>query len=413
MKPQEELDHLFRREYGRLVSVLSSRFSHRYIDLIEDAVQESMYKALAIWPFKGMPNHPAAWLQQVARNELVDRLRKVNRSPETQNSIHEDPTSWSPLHPSGLEDETLRMLFACCHPAMTVAEQTMLSLKLLCGFGVKEIAAALLKKPEAVKRAISRAKVKFKTEVGTLDVPEGITLSQRLDAVLRVLYLLFNEGYKSAGGGSLIQQDMSEEAFRLASLLYHHNRCRSGELCALMALMCYTAARYPARLNEAGKMLTLDKQDRKLWDREMIEMGEVFLHEAIEGIRVSRYHLEAGIARCHTIAPAFKETDWFSILQLYNLLHNVEHSTVVALNRIVAVLHVQGAKRAYEDLLQLEKTNDVQSDYLYHSIKAEIILTLKKPRKLAEHHLTEAIRLCENEVERSFLSNKLTRLART
>lgn len=409
MDSRETIDHLFRREYGRIVSVLSARFSVRHIDLIEDAVQEAMYKALAVWPYKGLPAKPAAWLQRVSHNELLDRLRRIQGAPIRDAKVyhHQEPADSPEADISGLGDDTLRMLFACCHPSMTEVEQTMLSLKLVCGFGVREIAAALLKKPEAIKRALTRARVKFKTDVGELEVPVGNALRDRLNAVIRVLYLLFSEGYKSSAGEQLLQKEISEEAFRLAGMLYKHELCKSSDLCALLSLMCFTASRFPARLNADGSLSTLEAQDRSKWDGELIAAGKSFFYEAIEGVRISRYHLEAGIARCHVEASTFEETDWATILMLYNLLWKVEASSKVGLNRVVAVLHAKGGETALGDMADLEDTFKLDKDYLYHSLKAEIFYSLgNEPAEMASH-MRQAIQLCKNDVERGFLKEKL------
>lgn len=409
MDLKNKIDLLFRREYGQLVSVLSLRFSLRYIDLIEDAVQESMYRAMRLWPYRGLPDNPPAWLYRVAHNELLDRLRRLQRSPE----VDYEASSIVDLAASDegegivLGDEQLEMIFACCHPALTTTEQIMLSLKLLCGFGIREIAAALLKKPGAVKRAITRAKHKFRQEVKELSIPVGPALAERLGTVLHVLYLLFNEGYKPVDGDTLIKRHICGEAMRLAGILYRHKHCNISDVRALLALMCFNAARFPARLSPEGQMITLEEQDRRLWDEELIAWGNFFLAKSVDGVYLSRYHIESGIASCHANALTFEQTDWKTILQLYDLLLRSDHSPVVALNRLVAVRHVEGASAALQALDELKGYHDYGDYYLYHAIKAEFLLSSGSNPEEARFHLSEAVRLCSNNIERAFLERKL------
>ena len=274
MQPKQTIDHLFRHEYGKIVAVLTARYGAAMIDRIEDAVQDALLRAMQMWGYQQPPANPSAWLYRVANNRLIDLLRRENRLDAIDRlpeSPAVPPSLADPQAENAVADELLQMIFACCQPSLNPSEQIALSLKLLCGLSVKEIARALLKKEAAIKKSITRAKAKLQQMEDPLAVPRGGALQKRLEAVLQVLYLLFNEGYKSTAGDTLIKKDICEEAIRLAGILYQNPYSRTPALNALLALMCFNAARLDARVSGANELLTLADQDRGLWDDSYIE----------------------------------------------------------------------------------------------------------------------------------------------
>jgi len=358
----EKLDLLFRHEYGRLVALFTNRYAAHMIDQIEDAVQEALYKAEKNWSYHQVPDNPQAWTYRVANNSLIDSLRKLKREthmdevPETE--YHEESFSQDEL-----VDEQLQMIFACCHPAMTTTEQLMLSLKLLCGLSVKEIARALLKQGEATKKAITRAKKKFKEQVGELKVPLGSELTQRMEAVLQVIYLLFNEGYKATTGGELMRNDLCEEAIRLAFLLTNVKDCNDADLNALISLMLFISARFPARQDADGNLVTLEHQDRSLYDQEYIDWAWKFLKESSTHQGESVYQLEAAISYYYTRAKNYEATNWKVILGLYDRLATLKPSPVVLISRLLVSSKVEGAAKALVEMDALEETIEVNQSF--------------------------------------------------
>ncbi len=412
MQVNSSIDHLFRHEYGKIVSYLTARYGSKMLDRIEDAVQDALLKAMQVWAFQSVPRNPSAWLYRVANNRLIDQLRRDKRLTDFDalGDISTVPEELlSPLSGDDIADEQLKMIFACCHPAMTEGEQIMLSLKLLCGLSVREIAAALLKKEEAVKKAITRARKKFQNEVGQLSVPSGPALGGRHKVVLKVIYLLFNEGYKATSGDALIKKDICEEAIRLAGFLYRNPYCRTADLCGLLALMCFHSARFDARISKDGQLLTLKKQDRSLWDKEYMQWGTDFLNQASIGNSVSRYQLEAGIAGYHADAVSFEETNWEAILSLYDLLERINPGPMVALNRLVVVDIIHGTQNALEELHSLKSKYQLENNYMFHSIHAEFLESNSQIHEAAAA-LERAIHLSDNAIEMKFLEQRLKRL---
>jgi RNA polymerase sigma-70 factor (ECF subfamily) len=343
------VEHFFRHEAGRLVSVLTRIFGWRHFDLVEDVVQATLMDALEAWRVRGVPDNPSGWVHRAARNKVLDALR---RDRAGQRALGE----WAgrrPAHEGGIdeffidseiEDSQLRMMFACCHPHLAREDQLALTLKALCGFGNAEIARALLVGEEAIKKRLQRATRDLVDRHITLDPPPAGELARRLDGVHQVLYLLFNEGYNSSDGETAIRADLCEEAARLCHLLCGHARFRTPATDALMALMLFHAARLEARLNRRGPALLLEEQDRGRWDRGLIRQAQVFLARSAEGDVVSAYHLEAAIAGHHCTAKSIAETDWPAILRLYDALLTLQRSPVYLLNRAVVVAQIDGPR---------------------------------------------------------------------
>ena len=347
--PSGLVEHFFRHESGRLVAVLVRLFGLRHFDLVEDMVQATLVEALQVWRVRGIPDEPSAWMHRVARNKVVDALRR-------RETLLRIAPAWARLHPrsaeaelddlfldSGIEDSQLRLMFACCHPQLSRENQIALTLKSLGGFCHAEIARGLLVSEETIKKRIQRARQQLVDERIELTVPDREDLARRLDAVHQCLYLMFNEGYAPSRGEEVVRLEVCEEAARLCHLLTNHPDCRTPATFALLALMLFHAARFATRADREGRMLLLQEQDRDRWDRRLIERARWFLDQSAVGDEVSLYHLEAGIALIHCEAPSFAETDWLGILRLYDLLIRRQPSPIYRLNRAIVLATREGA----------------------------------------------------------------------
>src|SRR5271157_5159393 len=373
--PTQLVEHFFRHESGRLVSALARVFGLRNLDLVEDMVQSSLVEALHAWRVQGVPDNPSAWMHRVARNKVVDALRH-------RDTLLRVAPGWARLRPlaaepefddlfldSEIEDSQLRLIFACCHPALARENQIALTLKSLCGFSNAEIARGLLLSEETVKKRIQRARQQLGDQNIDLEIPRADELACRLDSVHQCLYLMFNEGYASTSGETAIRLDLCEEAARLCHLLCGHSHCSSPASFALLALMLFHAARFDGRTDEQGRLLLLEDQDRTKWDQKLIARGRDFLDRSAEGKSISRFHLEAGIALLHCTAASFAETDWPGILRLYDALLRVQPSPVYQLNRAIVLAHVEGPAAAIPIIEILADEPALQH---YHLINASL-----------------------------------------
>ena len=337
------VDHLFRREAGRMVAALTRVFGAENLALAEDVVQDSLIQALRAWPFRGVPENPGAWLMQVAKNRALDLLRREASLDRKEAAIRDWTASLAPESSEGeAMDDQLRMIFICCQPAVPREARVALTLKTVGGFGVPEIARAYLAKEATIAQRLVRAKRKIQEIHPSFEVPPPAELPAALDSVLEALYLMFNEGYAASGGEELVRREVCAEAIRLARLVAEHPALDVPRAHALAALFTFQAARNPARVDLEGNLLLLSEQDRGLWDRGKIASGLHHLDRAARGTEISAYHLEAGIAACHASASSYEETDWPYILELYDSLLVLKPSPVVALNRAVALAMAEG-----------------------------------------------------------------------
>jgi RNA polymerase sigma factor (sigma-70 family) len=319
-------EHLFRVEAGKLVSVLTGVFGIDHLQLAEDVVQEALVRAFRTWPYYGIPDNPAAWITQTAKNLAYDLLRREKRFREKQTEIVASVEQWSsdsgvndsPLFDTEIKDDRLRLIFTCCHPLIPQDAQTALALRTLCGFGAAEIAKAFLTTEAAIAKRLTRTRQKIRELRIPFEIPSGEEFSIRLNGVLQTLYLLFNEGYKASSGENLIKEDLCYEAIRLGTLLAEHPLANLPRTHALVALMLLNAARLPARVDEEGNILRLKEQERAKWSRPMIERGILHLGHAAAGDELSEYHIQAAIAACHCMAEDYQSTDWLKILSLYD-----------------------------------------------------------------------------------------------
>ncbi len=356
-------DHLFRHEAGKLISVLTGIFGITRLQLAEDVVQESLVRALRTWPYTGVPKNPAAWLTQTAKNLALDLIRRERLFHDKEPQIIAFMEQWpsesvvgeSPMFDNEIRSGRLRLMFACCHPLLASEAQTALALKVLCGFGVAEIASAFLTSEAAIAKRLTRAHQRIRESHIPFEIPAGDELSIRLGNVLQTLYLLFNEGYKASSGDSLIKEDLCHEAIRLSSLLAEHPVGNQPRTHALVALMLLNAARLPARTDSEGNILRLDEQDRSTWNQPMIARGMQHLSMSAAGNALTSYHLQAAIAACHCAAADYESTDWRKILSLYDRLLELDNSPVIALNRAVAVANVHGPQAGIDAVAEIHK----------------------------------------------------------
>ena len=310
--PNDLVDHLFRHHSAKIVAALTRVFGSHNLQLAEDVVQDALIRALQTWPFQGVPENPAAWLTQVAKNRALDLIRREAVWAQKQVELERVlPLSTADVPSSDGEepDDQLAMMLMCCHPAIPHEAQLALTLKIACGFSVAEIARALLAQPEAIAKRIVRAKKQIREQEIPLELPAEAQLAERVDAVLQVIYLLFKEGYSATQGENLLREDLCIEAIRLGRLLAAHPRTNLPPVHALLALLMLQAARLPARTKESGALALLAEQDRSLWDRRLIAAGMRHLGQAAAGETLTRYHLQAEIAALHVAAASDAETD--------------------------------------------------------------------------------------------------------
>ncbi|MGH7801642.1 MAG: RNA polymerase sigma factor [Thermodesulfobacteriota bacterium] len=411
------VEHLFRHEAGKMVSTLTRIFGVEHLKLAEDVVQEALARALQTWPYYGIPRNPAAWITQVSKNLALDVIRreKVFRNKEIEiTRFMEQGSACSNgrdfvFFEDEIKDDSLWMMFMCCHPLLLQEAQVALSLKTLCGFSPAEIARAFLTSEAAIAKRLTRAKQKIREAGVPFELPAGEELTRRLDGVLQTLYLLFNEGYKASGGKNLIRKELCHEAIRLGELLVGHtagNRPRSH---ALLALMLLNGARLSARMDTDGNILRLKEQDRSCWDQAMIARGLYHLMLSTEADEISEYHLQAGIAATHCAAKDYESTDWLRILSLYDLLIEMDDSPVVALNRAVAVAKVHGPRAGIEAVEAIRNREQLYSYYLLYAVLGEFD-TLLDNRQAAIKYFRKSLGLATIKSEEKFLSKKLRAL---
>jgi len=368
------VDDLFRHRYGGMVASLCRVLGPGRLDLAEDVVQEALLRALRIWPAEGVPDNPEAWVFRVARNLALDSLRrqKVTSRIETELQQWAGETASVTEQHEGLRDDTLRMLFLCSHPAVPADARVPLILKTVCGFGVPAIAAALLQKETTIAQRLVRAKAKLQGDEIAFEVPATRELPARLDLVLQVIYLLFNEGYRAHRGEDLVRRELVDEAVRLAALLLELPNTATPTVHALIALMLLLGARLPARIDSSGEILTLVQQDRAKWDRDWLEAGFRHFQSSIAGSELTPYHIEAAIVAVHARAASYEETDWRAILAEYDRLLVLFATPIVQLNRAVALAKVAGAAAGLQALAPLRDDRSLAEYFLLPATEAQL-----------------------------------------
>lgn len=368
------------------------------IELVEDVVQDALLVALARWPRDGIPSNPTAWLVQVAKHRALDVLRRERLAADRETRIREEIERWSagdagsgPDDPVILDD-LLRMIFMCCHPAIPAEARVTLTLKLAGGFGASEIARAFLAEETAIHQRLVRAKRRIREAGLELEMPEGTQLSERLESVLEVLYAMFTEGHTAHAGDALIRRDICDEAMRLGALLLRHPSLARPAVQALMALFHLHAARFDTRVDSEGGLLLLAEQDRTQWDRGHMAAGVRHLERSATGSDVTRYHVEAELAACHTLAPSWEETNWARIVDLYDSLLDFVDSPIVALNRAIAVAEVAGPERGLTDLKLLHGQSVLRRYPPYEAAIGDMLRRLGRYREASAHFARAAER---------------------
>lgn len=387
----------------------------RDFDSAEDATQEAVTRALEVWPHEGIPDNPVAWLVTTGRNKAIDLHRRrtletqrlASLSFEEHNSFRNDAAAMTPsLH---FQDDLLRLIFTCCHPVLAPEEQVALTLKTVAGLTVQEIAHAFLVTAKTMEQRLTRAKRRVREAYILYEVPSVTQLPARLESVMAVIYLLFNEGYSASGESGLIRAELCSEAIRLARMLSRLFR-HEAEVTGLLALLLLQHARYRARLDKAGNIIPLDEQQRTLWDQRLIAEGHVLVEKALRQKHPGRYQIQAAIAALHNEAASAEDTDWAQIAELYGVLERYQPSPVVTLNRAVAVAQAQSAKAGIA-LLQTIEWNPEMQDYHYFHAALGALLVKEGEIATAVTAYKKALSLTRNPSEKRFLRNKLTALA--
>ncbi len=396
-----------------MTATLTKHFGFQNVQIAEDLVQETMIAALQHWQ-RGVPENPTAWLYRVAKNKALDYVRRKKHFSTMQGEITylteqdlEDEQTHaleSIFEKKSIEDSTLQMLFACCHPSLSEEMQISLALKTLCGLSIQEIANAFLTGKDAIEKRLYRAKERVRESEIAIEFPDEKQLPSRLDAVLRVLYLLFNEGYNSSHPDALIRHDLCDEAQRLCGLLTEHSLCNSPETNALLALMYFQASRFGARLKESGELVLLSSQDKRKWDSLLIAEGARFLAASARGQSISKYHVEAGIAAHYALAHTFEAIDWHEIEKLYVLLLHISPSPVTMLNAAIVDSYLHGTSSALQKLEALDK--NLGKHYLYHATRGKL-LERSGDAALAREAFVCAKELTQSAVEKAFLEEQI------
>lgn len=408
MDQQEIIPHLFRTEFSKITAVLCRLFGIEHIETAEDIASNTFLAAMESWPLRGVPENPSAWLYAVAKNKAKNYLtrqttfsEKVAEELKASSGTAEEPDI--DLSDKNITDSQLQMLFAICHPVLSVEAQIGLALRILCGFGIDEIANAFLTQKETINKRLYRAREKLRHEKIPIEFPAEEEIHQRLDSVLTTLYLLFSEGYYSESKDTIIREDLCAEAMRLTYLLLKNESTNLPAVNALFSLMCFQASRLEARRGENGELILYEDQDESKWNAELIAKGGYYLSQASQGDKVSRYHLEAGIAYWHTIKTDTKEK-WENILQLYNRLLVVEYSPVAALNRTFVLSKVYGKEKAIEEAEKLHLVNN----HFYFTLLGELYTDIDPAR--AKLNFNRALALATTATDKKVILDKINRL---
>jgi RNA polymerase sigma-70 factor (ECF subfamily) len=400
--PGQLVDHLFRRQAGRMTAALVRILGPRHLQLAEDVVQDALVRALEQWPHQGIPDNPSAWLVTVARNRALDLLRRESSLAAKTAEVVRVFSARGDLLGDEMDDQ-LAMIFLASHPEIPREARLALTLKTICGFGTREIARAFLIQESAAAQRVVRGKRLVQDRDLRFEIPQGRELAERRDSVLETLYLMFNEGYSRG------LADLREESIRLSRLVAGHSVAGAPEADALFALMLLQSARAAARVDEAGDLLLLEEQDRSRWDSNAIAEGLRALDRSARGDRMSTYHLEAGIAAAHATARDYASTDWEQIAQLYGTLYELNPSPVITLNRAVAISRWLGPASGLEAIAEIERHPSLSRYHLLPATLARLWLE-SGDRARAAFYYSRALAYECSDAERRLLERQLAAL---
>ena len=405
--------HFFRKEYGKLVAVISRYLGNEQVETAEDIVQETMLKATTHWEMHGIPEHPKAWLYTTAKNLALNVLKrkKYHREYLSKNSLSPSLEDSSPFSEELIADSQLRMMFSCCHPSISENSQIALVLKILSGFSIQEIAHAFFSNTETINKRLVRGRKQLRQV--SLELFNEDVVNQRLEAVLKTIYLLFNEGYFPSNKNEVVRFDLCLEAIRLAKLLLESkNIHQKADIHSLLALMYFNVSRFRSRISKDGQLMDLKEQDRSLWDSESIQTGMLHLEEFTKFDQVSRYAILATISAHHCTAATYGETKWKDILALYDQLLSLEESPIVVLNRAVVLAEVEGTNKAIETLEKLDAETDIGQYHIFHFTLGELFRQSQQGSK-ARKAYQKAQQLTPNSRDKELLSKKIQHLVPT
>ncbi|OEK00648.1 hypothetical protein BFP97_03615 [Roseivirga sp. 4D4] len=400
-------EHFFRLEYAKIVAVITPYFGLNQINLAEDIVQDTLLEAIRTWEFNGIPEDPSAWLYKVAKNKSVNALKRIKLEDGYRSSIEsESLIEGLNFSEEQIADDQLRMMFACCDPSISQEAQICLILKTLCGLSIGEIANAFLTNNETINKRLVRARSTLRKEQITFELPNADGLNERLETVLRTIFLLFNEGYSTSKGKQLINYDICLETIRLVELICNHSLFEDfAKPHALLALMLLNAARFQSRVDSQGLMIRLEDQDRSLWNRQLINRGLAHLNKIQGSKEISIYHILATISAYHCVAKEFTQTNWQGILQMYDTLLTVDASPLVRLNRAIALSEIYGPEKGIEEIEQL--SDSIPHNYIpFHTGLADLYIRTKDFRP-AIKHLKKALSISKSPFETKTIQHRI------
>ena len=399
---------MFRTEFRKIVSVLCKHFGIAHIEIAEDIASDTFLRAVDTWSYKGIPENPTAWLYSVAKNKARNFITRQHIYTEKvavhlKHSLSRVEDTEIDLSEKNITDSQLQMLFALCHPAISPESQIGLSLRILCGFGIEEIANAFLTNKETINKRLLRAKEKLRDENVKIELPSDTEINKRLESVLTTLYLLFNEGYYSESHDTILREDLCLEAMRLTYLMIENKQTNLPVVNALFSLMCFHASRFEARKDANGEIVLYHDQDETRWNQELIHKVTYHLHQSSQGNKISKYHIEASIAWWHTNKADTREK-WESILQLYNQLLQIEYSPIAALNRTFALSKANGKAEA---IIEAEKLN-LNTNHFYFTLLGELYRDIDNHK--AKQNLEKAFSLAKTKTDQQTIQKKINEL---
>jgi RNA polymerase sigma-70 factor (ECF subfamily) len=407
------IETLYRSESGRILATLARLLGD--LDVAEEAMHEAFAAALDTWPQAGVPDKPRPWLISTARFKAIDAMRRRARFDGAQRDlvahmesrVSDAPSGMEEIGDEEIEDDRLRLIFTCCHPALPPDAQVALTLREVCGLTTEEIARAFLVTPATLAQRIVRAKTKIRETPIPYEVPTPQELPERLGAVLQVIYLVFNEGYSAAAGAEVTRAELTGEAIRLGRLLVDLRP--DAEVVGLLSLMLLQESRHAARRSPTGELILLENQDRALWNKEQIAEGVALLEKALQSRRFGSYALQAAIAAVHAEAESVAVTDWRQIVALYNQLVRIQPSPVVQLNRAVAIAMRDGPEAGLRHIDAVLEQGELANYYLAHSARADMCRRLGRTAE-ARSSYEKALALTQQEPERQFLEERIRQL---